>query len=55
MRQLCLACRKVEAGDCFGEIAFFTEAPQLETVRTVRYDRVGPPCQQALLHAEMQA
>ncbi len=27
-------------GDCFGEVAFFTEIPQMQTVRTVTVCRV---------------
>lgn len=34
-------CRKyLTVGDCFGEVAFFTEIPQMQTVRTVTVCRV---------------
>ena len=34
-------CRKyLTVGDCFGEVAFFTEIPQMQTVRTATVCRV---------------
>lgn len=37
---LCLCRNYLTVGDCFGEVAFFTEIPQMQTVRTMTVCRV---------------
>lgn len=37
---LCLCRNYLTVGDCFGEVAFFTEIPQMQTVRTTTVCRV---------------
>lgn len=36
----CLCRNYLSVGDCFGEVAFFTEIPQMQTVRTMTVCRV---------------